>query len=218
VAATDCPRVVLDRALDWFVSNLELFDPFMRDNAAEPDTSYAKPLLELACFCMLYNRYAALHRDQRIDRVASFIHSVWRRPEYRERLFRYPEMLLVYGMTWVALERYGLGEPADREVLQRVIDQGYATAVEKLPFRCLDLRCMLDCGGFTHNLPSYASLYRQTLLAKGPSVLYLTDTDVYAITHTIFYLSDFGSRSLDVIPQNQLPTVHWMVGPFWVYI
>lgn len=212
VAATDRFRTVFDGTLDWFVANLKQFDPFKGDDGTEFDSYYVKPFLELASLCMLHDRFAVSQRDPRVAKVALFIHGLWRRPEYKERLLRYPEMLLVYGMTYIALDRYGLSEPFDRELLQRVVDEGYATAVERLPFRCLDLRCMLDCGGFSHNLPSYASLYEETLLAKTPSVLYLTDTDAYAVTHTIFYLYDFGSRSPDVIPKEQVPTIRWIVG------
>ncbi|MGI0014511.1 MAG: DUF6895 family protein, partial [Nitrososphaera sp.] len=98
------------------------------------------------------------------------------------------------------------------EIIQHILDQGYTTAVEDVPFRVMDLRHMLDSGGFKHNFPSYDHLYQQTLLAKTPPLLYLTDADVYSITHTLFYLADFGFRPIEAIPGEQLPTVCWIIG------
>ena len=210
MASIDRLRELVDGAFNWFVHNLELFDPFKL--SIEPDIFYSKPLLELACTCMFYERCIQTDRDPRVRQFISFIHDVWQRPEYRERLVRNPEMLRMYGMTCIALVHCGAGEHSYHEIFQRVLDQGYATAVEEVPYRCLDLRNMLDCGGFRHNLPSYISLYQKTLLAATPPLLYLTTEDVYSITHTLFYLSDFGACSVDAILEEQLPTVRWMIG------
>jgi hypothetical protein len=203
-------RKLVDGAFDWFSDNLDLFDPFK--GGTDPDIFLSKPLLELACTCMYYERCTRGHRDTRVCRFVSFVNDVWLRPEYRELMVRHPQLLRMYGMTWIALRQCGAADPSGHELIQRVIEEGYVTAIEEVPFRRLDFRYMLDCGGFRHDFPSYASLYQQTLLAKAPSLLYLTDNDVYSITHTIFYVVDFGSASPEVIPHEQLAAVRWMVG------
>jgi hypothetical protein len=198
-------RNLIDGALDWLVENLDLFDPF-KDNHTF-DQYYAKPLLELSMTCMLYSRHKNLNQDPRIGQIALFISRVWDRPEYWQRLTRFPEMLLLYGMTSIALRRCGFGNHCYPELMQRVLKQGYASAVEVVPYRALDFRYMLDCGGCEHTFASYSDIYKNTLLSKTPSVAYLTDEDAYAITHTLFYISDFGARPPDVIPPEQLPAV-----------
>jgi hypothetical protein len=200
---------LIDGALSWFSQNLEQFNPFKGGD--EADDFFCKPLLELSLACMLYIKRAGPHRDERIARFVSFIHDIWRRPDYGERLIRNQEMLLVYGMTWIALRRCGVTDTSGDDLVQRVLDQRYALSVEQLPFRTLDFCYMLECGGYRHDLPSYATIYRQTLLAKSPPVLYLTDTDAYAVTHVIFYLSGFGMRSLDDVLNGQMQDVRWIV-------
>ena len=99
----------------------------------------------------------------------------------------------------------------DRHVIQAVVDHGYVTATEEVGFRDLDLRHLLDLGGYRHHLPSYRSLYRQTVLGRGGPVLSFNHADAYSVTHTLFYLSDFGARSIDAIPQRELPYVRWIL-------
>jgi hypothetical protein len=202
---------LVDGVFTWFEQNLEWFDPF-KDSSNPHIFSTSKPLLELACICMYYERCVLTNRDPRVRKFISFIHDVWQHPQYRERLVRSPEMIRLYGMTCIALRCCGAGDSSDYELIQRVIDQGYVGSIEDVPFRVLDFRNMLDCGGFRHNLPSYATLYKQTLLASTPPVMYLTDNDAYSITHTLFYLSDFGSRPLGTILKEELPQIRWMVG------
>lgn len=192
------------------MSHLDLFDPFA--DGPEPDDFRSKMLLELISMCMYYRRCVGANYDPRVPNFVSFVHDVWQQPTFRERVWRYPERLRLYGMTYISLLQCGTGERSYREVIQRIVDQGYATGVELVPFRGLDLRHMLDSGGFKHDIPSYAHLYQQTLLAKSPPLLYATDYDVYCITHTLYYLADFGFRPIDVIPEEQLSTVRWIVG------
>jgi hypothetical protein len=111
-----------------------------------------------------------------------------------------------------SLLRCGIADRSYHEILQRILDEGYALSVEEVPNRAIDFRHMLDCADLKHNLPSYTCLYQATLLAKAPPLLYLTDEDVYSITHTLFYLADFGFRRFTAIPDEHLPTVRWLIG------
>ena len=206
---TSRARRLVDGALDWFIENLELFDPFRE--AGKFDQYYAKPLLELSLTCMLYVRSRHQGKDHRINEIALFVDRIWRRPEYWQRLVRFPETLLLYGMTSIALRRCGLGNSCDAELMARVLEEGYASAVEVVPYRALDFRYMIDCGEYNLTFPTYSEIYNGTLLSKNPTPLYLTDEDVYAVTHTLFYISDFGARAPEAIPQEQLPAAKRLV-------
>jgi hypothetical protein len=161
---------------------------------------------------MLYHRSVEKNRDSRINSFILFVHNIWRRPVYQERVVRNQESLRLYAMIYINLLLCDAVDRSFCEIIQRVLDQGYATSVENVPFRAIDIRHMLDSVGFKHNLPSYDFLYQQTLLAKVPPILYLADLDVYTITHTLFYLSDFGFHSISAIPDEQIPTICWMAG------
>lgn len=201
---------LVEGAFDWLTYDLEFFDPFK--SVTKTDMFHSKALVELSCICMFYYRYNRANHDPRVQKFVSFIHDVWQRSDFRERVVRNPDMFRLYPMTYIALQHCGTWDSSYGEIIQRVLDQGYATAVEQVPFRGMDLRHMLDCGGFKHKLPSYDQLYQWTLLSKTPPLFYLTDDDVYCITHTLFYLGDFGFRPIDAIPEEQLPKVRWMIG------
>jgi hypothetical protein len=58
------------------------------------------------------------------------------------------------------------------------------------------LRCQLPWPG-----PSIMSLFERSLLASKPDLLGLKDPDYYAITHAVFFVTDFG-RSPENLPQD----------------
>ena len=199
-------------AFDWLDHNLELFNPLNNAQASPASNLYqAKALGELGLLCMLYYRHAQGQHDPRIERFLRLIHTVWQQAGYKERIIRKPEHFQIYAMIYVVLQQCHMLDDTERELIQRVIDQGYATAIETTPMRLLDRRHLLDCGSFHHTLPSYKEIYAGTLLAKTPPPVYLTDVDVYAITHTLFYLTDFGSRPMTMFDEEHLARVRWLV-------
>src|SRR5262249_44813089 len=90
------------------------------------------------------------------------------------------------------------------QMIQSVVDTGYALAVEMVPFRMMDLRHVLDHAGIRHTLPVMEYSLARTMLAQRPPVFYLTSADVYCLTHTIFYLTDFGFTPVDLIEPSSL--------------
>lgn len=60
----------------------------------------------------------------------------------------------------------------------------------------IELRYFIDRGGFTApaTLPALGTTYRQSIAALGPDVLQLTESETYAFTHVLFYVTDFGQR------------------------
>lgn len=206
-------RKCLDGAFGWITQNLELFHPFLNETeGGEPDLYRSKALCELGLMCMLYYRCTEEALDPRVQNFVSFIHDIWQQPAYQDRGVRNLETFRLYTMIYVNLLRCGAVESSYSEIIQRFLEQGYVTAVELVPMRVLDFRHMLDSGGFRHNLQSYDDIYQATLLAKTPPLVYFTDSDVYDITHTLFYVTDFGSQPASVLPKEQIPTVQWMIG------
>ena len=66
---------------------------------------------------------------------------------------------------------------------------------------------MLDICGFQHRMPSYRDLYRQTLLSALPPAAMVTNLDIYCMTHSVFYLTDFGSHSAPLSKRCNVATV-----------
>jgi hypothetical protein len=192
-------------ALAWLTRHLPFFDPFL--DGPEPIGFHSRAFLELSYLTMLCLPRAKTPLDPKIEAFVGLIDDVWARPEYRECTVRSPERLAWYLMPYLVLERAGRADHSYREVIQRLLDHGYPTAVEDPSFRHLAWRHLLDFGGFRHDVASYESLYRHTLLARTPSVAYFTRHDVNCFTHALFALAHVGSRVIDVIPRGQVPAV-----------
>jgi hypothetical protein len=175
---------LLIRALDWIELHLSDFDPQTEEGSV--DALRNKALAELAflgeCLCR------ALPAERpRSQRILSFVAKVWERPEYQDLIL------------------------SSAPMIQRVVDAGYALALEAVPFRMMDLRHVLDHAAIHHALPAMKDLFVQTMLAQRPPIYYLTSADVYCLTHTIFYLTDFGFETSDVIERSILSSYRRMI-------
>ncbi|NXY96499.1 hypothetical protein HYE82_19310 [Streptomyces sp. BR123] len=115
-------------------------------------------------------------------------------PSYREMIARDEQALLLYAGTYAALRLCGREDPEFRRIIQQAVDGGYAAAFERVPYRQLDLIHTLYLCGVEHDLPPMDAVLPFTLLCRRPNVLKLADRDIYAITHTLFYATDFGQR------------------------
>jgi len=197
-----------NHALDWLDKHRELFNP-LTSPSDDPSTEIylTKALGELGLLCMLTSRSTKDDLDPRIEHCLQLLLAIWQQSHYYERVVRRPEYFQMYTMIYLVLQQCGIIPDTQKALIQQVIDQGYVLATETTPMRLLDRRHMLDCGQFRHDLPSYAELYQQTLLAQTPELVYLTDTDIYAITHTIFYLTDFGRISSPFLQGDHLTTI-----------
>jgi hypothetical protein len=182
-----------DAAFNWLVANLDRFEPFPGGTL---DLLRSKALLEVTCISMYYKRLLT-SPNPLVEKCIAYSTAVWRRPEFCDMTARQPGLFRLYATTYIALRACGELHDEFDEVVQRVIDQGYVCAMEDVPFRILELRYILDLGGFEHSLPGYRDLFGATLLAKMPPLACFADEDAYSVTHTIFYLTDFGSVAIE---------------------
>lgn len=184
---------MLKQAVDWLHSNRRFFDP---DQAPEQDRMFAKKaLVELSLAIAYRQRLDPTPLSGQWLALLDLVESVARRPEYFQAAARDTRSLLLYGLTYAALRLCGREHREFRWVIERCLDTGYVAASERLPYRRMDLLHFLMIGGFDgsagHQLDE---AFRQTLLAQSPNIADLTDSDVYALTHAAFYVTDFGLR------------------------
>jgi hypothetical protein len=116
------------------------------------------------------------------------------RRSHRDLIARHPRSLWMYGPICAALRLWGREDPELRWMVSQAVSAGYPVHWERLPYRYLDYLHFLDLAGFPHYLESLGDAYRYTLLASSPNALELTEDDAYTITHTVFYMTDFGLR------------------------
>jgi hypothetical protein len=188
-------------ALDWIETHLAEFDPLT--DGIKPDALRNKALAELAFTCDYLCRAWPSER-MRAHRILLFVAGIWQRAEYQDLVVRNPESLQLYALTYGSLRNAGFDVAGAGPIIQGVVDAGYCLAVEVVPFRKMDLRHVLDHAGIRHALPAMADSLTQTMLARRPPLYYLTSADVYCLTHTIFYLTDFGFDPVDAIESSAL--------------
>ncbi|WUW69251.1 hypothetical protein OIU81_05035 [Streptomyces sp. NBC_01454] len=185
-------RAVGSRAVAWLAARRDRIDPA---HAAPNGVLFArKALLETAFLVGLRARLDPAPLDGDHAALLDTIQDIAARPSYRELIARDEAALLLYAGTYAALRLCGREDPEFRTLIQQAVSGGYAAAFERIPYRQLDLLHTLELCGIAHTLPSMAEVMPFTLLHNSPNVLKLADRDIYALTHTIFYVTDFGLR------------------------
>ncbi|MEU5211033.1 hypothetical protein [Streptomyces sp. NPDC020742] len=185
-------RAVETRAVAWLAARRTLIDPA---EAAPDRVLFArKALIETAFLVGLRARLDPEPLDADYAAVLDQVERIAARPSYRELIARDEAALLLYAGTYAALRLCGREDPEFRHLLTQVAADGYAAVFERIPYRQLDLLHTLELCGVPHTLPAMDDALPFTLLCNRPNVIKLTDRDIYALTHTIFYATDFGLR------------------------
>ncbi|MDF3291547.1 DUF6895 family protein [Streptomyces silvisoli] len=185
-------RAVEGRAVAWLAARRGLIDP---GNAGPDGVLFArKALIETAFLVGLRARLDPDPLDGDYTALLDQVQDITARPSYRELVARDEAALLLYAGTYAALRLCGREDPQFRRAIEQVAAGGYATVFERIPYRQLDLLHTLQLCDIEHSLPALDDVLPFTLLCNSPNVIKLTDRDIYAITHTIFYATDFGLR------------------------
>ncbi|WP_310723642.1 DUF6895 family protein [Streptomyces sp. N2A] len=180
------------RAVAWLAARRGLIDPA---EAATGRVLFArKALIETAFLVGLRARLDPEPLDGHYAALLDQVEEIAARPSYRELIARDEAALLLYAGTYAALRLCGRDDPEFRQLLTQAAAGGYATVFERIPYRQLDLLHTLELCGVRHSLPAMDEVLPFTLLCNKPNVVKLADRDIYAITHTIFYATDFGLR------------------------
>ncbi len=178
--------------LDWLGRNLDYFDPFSA-RARTSTHGKVKAALELALLCHCWTRLDP--RDDRLDRANALLRTLWQRTDFTELITAQPEYAPQYGLIYAALAPAGIDDGPRRAMLARLVAGGDLSPLGKSPYERLETRFYADKAGVDHGIESYEELIEQSPLVKPPGVTPMPATqEAYAITHSAFYVSDFGRR------------------------
>ena len=189
-------------ALEWIVSHLDRFDPFV--TAHIYDKEFGKRLIELAVSIYLYAQFTGDRDGEAVHKVIAVLQKVQERPDFADRLLRFPSEFIVGCDIYAILRLFGHDDSERRGLIQRAIDAGYPGYIERPPHRVMDVRLTLEWGGFRHKLPDMGTLCSLSILSPVPSALYLDREAAYALTHIVMFLYEYGliqqpkAASLDV--------------------
>jgi hypothetical protein len=181
-----------DRALTWVERHLETFNPLSHRDARRAEY-VVKAAAELALLCGLACRGSRHNLAPRVSRIAEYLwDDVFRREPVQELMLANPASLPAFSL-YSSLRQCGFEDTRYRRRLERILEDGYVTAAEKGPATQLDLIYSVTKAGLSWTGEAAFDVFRRSLLAAQPPPLPLSDLDVYAFTHTIFFLTDFGA-------------------------
>ncbi|MBL8228490.1 MAG: hypothetical protein JNL98_08435 [Bryobacterales bacterium] len=192
-------QVCATRATKWLAANLHEFNP--EGERESKSKLRSKALVELALLAAYRKKLGDTALCPDYERIVAAIHRYASEPGYWQTCARDNRALLLYGLTYAGLRTCGHEVPEFRHTVANAIRAG-AMQQERLPYRQLDLLHFLELAGFKAPW-SYREVCKHTLLCSDPNVVTLSDSDAYAITHALFYMTDFGLRDGDFCARFQ---------------
>jgi hypothetical protein len=181
-------------ALDWLGRNLAFFNPYSADSRASRHLK-VKAALELALLCHCWARLRP--GDDQLGEATELIRMLWQRPDFPQLIAAaQPDYARQYGLIYGALAPAGIDGALCRATLAELAEAGHLEPRGKSPYLRIETRYYADKAGLGHGIEPYEELIGQSVLVRPPAALPMTNADAYAITHTSFYLSDFGFRDL----------------------
>ncbi|MGE7437588.1 DUF6895 family protein [Kitasatospora sp. NPDC001175] len=187
-------RTVERAAVSWLAAHRSRFDP---DAAEKGRVLFVrKALVEVALLVGLRARAesGSFGDDADYRTLLDQVTEVTSRASYRELVARDERALLLYAGTYASRRLCGQRDSEFERLIEQAVAGRYAACFERVPFRQLDLLHTLELSGIDHGMPAVGAVLPFSLFCADPSVLKLSDGDIYAITHTVFYATDFGRR------------------------
>ncbi|MFI5493486.1 DUF6895 family protein [Actinoplanes sp. NPDC051859] len=211
-ARTQVPEAILGQALTWLLGNVDWLDPDQWNQHLRARPFPGTTVLELLVLCRRLPAGPLAHRltERCLDAAQAIVED----PAFVAGLYG-ADPAFTY-RVWLLALLSEFGRPVDdlNDAAQCLLDTGCGdlTNLGRQPYAALELRYALDLGGFTSNLPDLEQLYSRTMLAHRADPLYLSDNEAYAITHILFYLSDFGRRAPFVGDPAGLARLRGLIG------
>jgi hypothetical protein len=187
----------INKSLDWIVEHLDCFIiPEYNVKKQEGTTKEKKALCELACTLIIIQKTPSFINDTRINKIKKHVHKLALTKNFEFNMQNDMSLFPFYLMVYVSLREIGIEIDSHRKILKNLLNHNYIGHTEKTPWQLCDLKYFLDKGGFENQIPKYETLYASSSLKFLPNPLFNRTIDSYAITHLLFFLSDFGSNDI----------------------
>lgn len=189
---------MIDELLDFIRLNIEKVEPnkaFWKINYSQDINFEDKVYLETSVALMLYNRLsqAKSHPDS-YRKIQDCIISYVERSEYALKLTQRPYLLYNYGLTYITLKKCGYKNLRLDAIFRFIEEKKLFNTIETIPFRVLDIEWAKHV--LHQSEIRFDTVSKTSILNKQINPTYITSHEVYVLTHTIFYLTDFGEIPL----------------------
>lgn len=195
--------------LGWLGRHLDYFDPYAAGGRSSAHGK-AKAALELALLRHCWARLGA-GDDPRLGEATALVRGVWRHPDFTRLITAEPEYAAQYALVCAALAPEGAEDAPYRAALAGLTGDDLSPR-GKSPYQRLETRYYADKAGVPHTIESYGELAERNVLVTLPAALArrarerpgdghgengggaapVGIPEAYAVTHSSFYLSDFG--------------------------
>jgi hypothetical protein len=152
------------------------------------------------------------HLDTRLEPAVEALSEAARThidtPRNEALLRRFPQTVATLGGGFILLAALGRARPGIEGLLRSALARGFASLSERSIFRLMDTRwsfALLDPG----LVRPAEELVPLSTLGAAPHPIYTMTEDDYAVTHALFYLTDFGQKpgvALDFTGSEPLDT------------
>ena len=179
------------------VDNLDYDAPFWNEEI-DVYLKYAdKAVVETGLFILIVTRCDNLPQEhyQLLCNLSDKLAPLARSERNQALLMRFPQSAAAFGISHFALSSLHRADPIFDVLVRQAFESGLVESVERVPYRAMDVRWIQGLLFPSKNL-SFDNLFEHSILTRPANVISLTPSDVYAITHALMYLTDFGRHPL----------------------
>ena len=196
----------IDKSLDWIIQNLDYFK-FEPYNVIKQSgiTDDRKAFGELALALLIVSKCPEFKNDSRVLQIKTFVHNIATSKDYEFNMEKDLTLFPFYITVYVSLAGVGIVLEKHKKVIKNLLRFNYIEHIERTSWNHIDFKYFLEKGGFKHNMHDTEMLYKTSSLFYMPSIPFNRVIDAYAITHILFFLSDFGSTDISSLLKNKLP-------------
>jgi hypothetical protein len=196
---------VLDGALDWLTEHLDWFDPARWERFLPRRPFPLGALLELLVLGRVLAR-GRLQEHPLLPAAADLAAAHVGAPTFLDATGRGDDTVPYRAYLVALVEHAGRPVPAARDRVQAVLEAGIGdhTGPWRPVQHRLELRYVLELGGFPVDGPSTAELVGASILTGAPDPLSMRSDEAYAVTHVVLYATDFGARQLPTAMPTEL--------------
>jgi hypothetical protein len=192
----------ITQCVDWATQAITTFSDGHRvwdEEPAEPVQPFDKMVIESALMAFIAER--VIPGNASVTRLLDAIESCTITLDRMYELIRQrPYLWTSIGSVWLILDKFNRGDVVKRNKLRSLWDDTSTVhPCERVPYRLLDQAWTRSLARGTGD-PQLASdgLRLATSFENLDGALLMQTSDLYAVTHTVMYLTDFGrSRSLE---------------------
>lgn len=193
---------LLAGTLAWLAANVARFEPPREETMFDPSPEHILPgrarkaFGELGLALRLAHRVPALRARSEVRALTA----AWLTMARRNQIFfdarRRVHLVPLMAVALAVMNDLDAAPEPSRRALQAVLDRGFMDRTERSAWSQVDIRYYLDAVGLRHGFPAEHVLLRQSTLLAPPALCHAQRIDLYAATHLVFHLSDFGARPL----------------------